>query len=136
MSKKLSPIEQKSSKTVLDELRKHTQGMLKGKMDGLKKVTVASDSKEGLAKGLDLAKKIAGKSPEEASHAEDLKQLMGDSAEEEVEESPEEEASESPEEEQSEQADGSEVSPEEEEMTADQLQKRIEVLMALKSKKQ
>lgn len=139
MAKKLSPMEQKASSKVLDALRGETQKMLKGKMDGIKKVTVASDSKEGLAKGLDLAKKIAGKSVDE----EEVCPACGKepcecegSSEEEASESPEEESSESSEHQASEQEDGSEVSDEEEAMDAHQLQKRIEALMALKSKKQ
>lgn len=128
MAKKLSPMEQKASSKVLDALRGETQKMLKGKMDGIKKVTVASDSKEGLAKGLDLAKKIAGKPLDEESAAEELH--------DESLEDPMEEASESPEEESAEELDGSECSPEEEAMDAHQLQKRIEALMSLKSKKQ
>lgn len=127
MAKKLSPMEQRASSKVLDALRGETQNMLKGKMDGLKKVTVASDSKEGLKKGLDLAKKIAGTPLDEDKN---------DSIFDEADETPEEESAESPEEETSEQESGSEVSPEEEEMDAHQLQKRIEALMALKSKKQ
>jgi len=136
MAKKLSPMEQRSSSKVLDELRKHTQGMMKGKMDGLKKVTVASDSPEGLKKGLDLAKKIAGtsdssfdeKEPEDSS-------LLDDESTEEASESPEEESLESPEEEASEQSDGSEILPEEEAMDAQQLENHIKALQALRFKK-
>lgn len=58
--KKLSPVEQKASSKVLDELRKHAQEMMSGKMKGLKKVVVASDSKEGLKKGLSKAEEILG----------------------------------------------------------------------------
>ena len=131
MAKKLSPMEQKSSKTVLDELRKQTQGMLKGKMDGLKKVTVASDSKEGLSKGLDLAKKIAGHPMEEGSDAEEA----SESPEMEASEDASDEASESPEQEYGEESDGSEISPEEEAMSAEQLDNHIRCLQALKFKK-
>jgi len=58
--KKLSNVEQKASSKVLDELRKHAQGMMNDKMKGLKKVTVASDSKEGLKEGLSKAEDILG----------------------------------------------------------------------------
>lgn len=56
--KKLSPVEQRASSKVLDELRKSAQGMMHDKMKGLKKVTVASDSKEGLKQGLSKAEDI------------------------------------------------------------------------------
>ena len=123
MAKKLSPLEQKSSKTVLDALRGETQNMLKGKMDGLKKVTVASNSPEGLKKGLDLAKKIAGKPQDEESNE--------GSEGEELLESPEEEASEL--------EDGSEVeglSAEEEAMSPSEIDNLIAKLQELKAKKQ
>jgi hypothetical protein len=97
MAKKLSPLEQKSSKTVLDALRKETSGMLSGKMDGLKKVTVASDSPSGLAKGLELAKKLQGVKGEreDATHSDVLCPVCGsEPCECADEESPEEDAGE------------------------------------------
>ena len=130
MAKKLSQMEQKASSKVLDALRSETQGMMKGKMDGLKKVTVASNSPEGIKKGLDLAKKIAGKLPnEEAGEPADL---MDEGSED-------EELSESPEMEASEQADGSEIeglTAEEEAMSPEEIDHLISKLLELKSKKQ
>jgi len=129
MAKKLSPIEQKASSHVLDALRKETQGMMKGKMDGLKKVSVASNSPEGLKKGLDLAKKIAGKSEEDSEPADLLDEGTEDA----------EELAESPEMEASEQADGSEVeglSAEEEAMSPEEIDHLISKLLELKAKKQ
>jgi hypothetical protein len=79
--KKLSPVEQKASSKVLDDLRQHMQGLMKGKMDGLKKVTVASNSPEGLKKGLAKAEDL-------------LKGKDSVDAEEEALETPEEEATE------------------------------------------
>jgi len=128
MAKKLSPMEQKASSKVLDALRHETQGMMKGKMDGLKKVTVASNSPEGIKKGLDLAKKIAGKSEEDSEPAD----LMDEGSED-------EELSESPEMEASEQADGSEIeglTAEEEAMSPEEIDHLISKLLELKSKKQ
>lgn len=58
--KKLSPMEQKASSKVLEELRSHAKGMMNDKMKGLKKVTVASNSKEGLKEGLSKAEEIIG----------------------------------------------------------------------------
>ena len=106
---------------MLQELKKMASDMLggdlKSKMDGMKKVTVASTDKEGLAKGLDKAKKmVAGQDPateeaeemlhkdidgdnEEGESPEHKMKVLGmepeeGSEEEESEESPEEEASE------------------------------------------
>jgi hypothetical protein len=118
MAKKLSPLEQRSSKKVLDDLKKQTGEMLKGKMDGLKKVTVASDSPEGLAHGLELAKKIAGKH---------------ELPEDELDESPEEELEESPEEEHSEELHGEE--DEDEHLSPEEIDAKIEHLLALKHAK-
>lgn len=134
MAKKLSPMEQRASSKVLGDLRKSMQGSMKGKMDNLKKVTVASDSKEGLKKGLDLAKKVLPVIKDEGDSDSQFDDL--ESSEEEASESPAEEASESPEEESTEVTDGSEISPEEEEMTAEQLDNHIKALQQLKFKKQ
>lgn len=94
-------------------------GMKNDMMDGLKKVSVASDSQEGLEKGLDLAKK----------KVEEMK-----------EESPEEEASESPEMEASEDESMEEHDmPEEESAEGDDeisaLEKKIAELKAKKQSK-
>jgi hypothetical protein len=129
MAKKLSPLEQKSSKTVLDALRNETKGLMKGKMDGLKKVSVASNSPEGLKKGLDLAKKVLPGN-EEAGEPADLLDEGSEDAEE-LAESPEMEASE--------QADGSEVeglTAEEEAMSPEEIDHLISKLLELKAKKQ
>ena len=62
--KKLNGMEQKAGSKVLDELRAHAQKLMSGKMKGLKKVTVASDSPEGLKKGLNVAEDMLGKDSE------------------------------------------------------------------------
>jgi hypothetical protein len=124
MAKKLSPMEQKASSKVLDALRKETQGMMKGKMDGLKKVTVASNSPEGLKKGLDIAEKIAGKAIDEKEVANDSDFLEEDS----------EENDESPKEEESEVESGSEGG--DEDLSVEELDVKIKELLALKAKKQ
>lgn len=62
----MDPMKKKAKMELVEELRSMAEDMMKqdltGHMDGLKKVTVASDSKEGLEKGLEKAKEIA-KSP-------------------------------------------------------------------------
>jgi hypothetical protein len=77
---------------------KHLMGSLKEMMggelkDGLKKVTVASDSPEGLEEGLELAKKVAHNAPkpegvEELSHEMDDEE-MEDESESELQQSDE-----------------------------------------------
>lgn len=81
-----SPVDPKkleAKKNVINDL----MGMLKGGMASeLKKVTVASDSKEGLSKGLNKAQQIIGSASEDAEE--------GQEEENEVEESEEMQASE------------------------------------------
>ena len=133
-AKKLSPIELKAKTNVLEQLKQAMQDEMGGKLSGLKKVTVASDSKHGLEQGLDKAKHLLG------SH-EDADQEQVEGAEEDMhedldhdheegespehqdmvmghdeEESPSEEASESP----------------EDEMSEDSLDKKIQELLAKK----
>lgn len=119
MAKKLSPIDQKASKDVLGDLRKLAQGEMKGKMDSLKKVTVSSDSKQGLKKGLEKAEEILGDEGEECS-------ICGskECTSHEMDESPEYEQ-----EEESEEIDSPELSPEE-------IDAKIQELMQLKAKLQ
>jgi hypothetical protein len=103
--------------SMLKELKKMAGDMMgndiKGKMDGLKSVTVAGKDDKSIGKGLDLAKKIVGKGDKDpdSTDAKAMAEMMkagGMSSEEEdmdcddIEESPEHEASESPEMEQSE----------------------------------
>ena len=65
------------------------KGPLKDKIEGMKKVTVAADSSEGLKKGLEKAKELTDKMPEEMM---DMSEDMEDESEEsESEESPKEE---------------------------------------------
>lgn len=59
-SRKMSPIEMKAKKNSLEALRKSMQDMMGEKLSGVKKVSVAADSKEGLEKGLDKAKDLLG----------------------------------------------------------------------------
>ena len=111
MAKKLSPADQKASLGVLGELRKLAQDEMKGKMANLKKVTVASDSKEGLKKGLEKAEEVLeSKCPEcEGEECE------CESEEYESEEAPEAEES--------------------EELSEEEIDAKIKELMALKAKK-
>ena len=65
--KKLSPIEGKAKKDVLSGLSDEMGGKLGERLSGLKKVSVAAPSKEGLEEGLDKAKELLGDMPEEES---------------------------------------------------------------------
>jgi hypothetical protein len=63
--KKMSESEKKAKMTALKEAHGMASDMLKDKVSGLKKVTVASDSKEGLKKGLEKAEEIIGENESE-----------------------------------------------------------------------
>ena len=69
--KKMSDSEKKAKLTALEEARAMATDMLKDKVKGLKKVTVASDSKEGLKKGLEKAEDILGESESEDEEMEE-----------------------------------------------------------------
>ncbi len=62
--KGMSSSEQKAKLAALKEAHGLASGMMKDGLSGAKKVSVMSDSKEGLEKGLDMAKKIVDKKPE------------------------------------------------------------------------
>ena len=62
--KGMSPIEKKAKMNVLKDLNGQSSKLIS---DGLKKVTVASDSKEGLKAGLDKAEEIIGENDSEDS---------------------------------------------------------------------
>lgn len=62
-------------KNLMGSLREMMGGELK---DGLKKVTVASDSPEGLEEGLELAKKVVPSGMGEAVESEEHEELESD----------------------------------------------------------
>jgi hypothetical protein len=130
-SKKAKPVSEteKSAKMdVLQDLKKHAMDMMGEKLHGLKKVTVASDSKEGIKKGLDKAKQILGKSSDEEEICPECEGEGCPACE--IEESPEHEASESSEEETSEHELGEE--PSDENMSEEELDAKIKELMKKK----
>lgn len=65
--KKLDPTEKEAKEHVLKTLMDDMSGMMSDKLKGLKKVTVAADSKEDLEKGLEKAKEIIEGEDEESS---------------------------------------------------------------------
>jgi hypothetical protein len=68
----LSPSEKKAKMDAVHEMRGAASEMMGDKMDGLKKVSVMSNSKDGLAHGLDKAKEIVsqGQQDQMSSDAE------------------------------------------------------------------
>ncbi len=125
------PEHEKDAKmSVLEHVRQMAQDMMKDKLDGgMKKVSVASSSKEGLKEGLDKAREMMGNNESEDGmmHGDE----HGDLESEESGESPMHEASESAEEEMSEHEEGHE---DEEDMSEEELDKKLAELMAKKKK--
>ena len=136
--KKLSPLEQKAKLGVVGAMRDQAAEMMGDKIKGLKKVTVASNDKKGLAEGLDKAKELIDSKPGEHEDIEsDKYDFPGkddamaaaehhDNGMENDEETPEHESLESPKEEAS----------EHEDMSEDEIDSKLKELMALKAKKQ
>lgn len=118
--KKLKPLEQKAKLDVIKELSSQAGEALGDKLKGLKKVTVASDSKEGLKAGLEKAEDILEKHDRE-SPVEKMEEEMGADLDHDGEEGESEEHKES--------VMGGEMSPEE-------IEAKIQELMALKKKKE
>jgi hypothetical protein len=123
MAKKLSDTEKKASQTVLGDLRKHMQGMLSDKMKGMKKVTVASDTKEGLKKGMETAEKILKSKDDVSTDLLEPKDEIAKQTEEELPEGDSEFLE-----------DSSEEASECDDMSEEELDAKIKELMAAKAK--
>jgi hypothetical protein len=125
--KTISPIHKEARSNVLEDLMDHLGDMGMDKINGLKKVTVAANTKEDLAKGLNKATEMVQKSPLDALEDEDVCDHGANKGEEcpACEESAGHEASESSEEESSEDSE-----------SEDDIKQKIEELQAkLKSMK-
>ena len=76
--KKLSAVEKDAKSSVLQDLSSEASRMTKEKLGEMKKATIMSDSPEGMKKGAELVKKIAGVMPNseesEESGTEDAKE--------------------------------------------------------------
>lgn len=136
--KGMSDNEKNAKMDVVQHLRDMASDAMKGRMDS-HKVSVASDSSEGLKHGLEKAKEIVSSS-EQAKLVHDAENPEHDALSaheehrpEEQEGTPEEEASESPAEEAKEQAHGE---GDEEDLSEEDINSKLEHLMALKKKKQ
>lgn len=134
--KELEPRDREAKMSVVDALRGAMENEMgksvKGKIDGLKKVSVMSDSPEGLHHGLETAKHLL-----DASHSGE--HSMGESADEAQPEDSAEESSETPEEEASEESEESPEGSHDEdaeygEMDKAALDEKLKRLMALKAK--
>lgn len=62
--KSLSPMDKKAKMSVLEEMKKQAMGMMGDNLKGVKKVSVASNSPEGLKEGLHKAQEIVEGDPE------------------------------------------------------------------------
>lgn len=126
----------------LNALKKMASDGMAGKMKSLKKVSVMSDSEQGLKEGLEKAKQILPSHEFESASDEEAEESpeheMGESPEAEAmehEESPEQEASESPEHEALESPEEEAAEHGEDELTEDQIVEKIANLkMLLKQK--
>lgn len=132
---KLSGVEQEAKMKVMQALSEEMGGAMKDKLKGLKKVTVASNSPEGLKKGLQKAEEmVAGKSPEMGNEESECEACKGSGCPacemmEEASESPEMEESED------EESEDEEEEKSAEEMTPAELDQKIAELQALKQAK-
>ena len=123
MKRKMSPAAQKAKLTVLKEANKMATDEMKKDLSGLKKVTVASDSKAGLMKGLEKAEDIVEGEEKDCSECPGCPHCMGEQEDEDMEM-----ASESEDEEDEQEAT--------EPMDIDELEAKIQELMKMKSKLQ
>jgi len=132
--KKMHPIEKEAKMRSLGELHSMAKGMLGERLHGLKKVSVASDSKEGLEEGLSKAKDILdGKLS--GNNVSDTSPEMADAMAEETLETPEEEAEESPAEQELEAKAGLEMHhPDMEEMDEQDIDQKIQELLEMKKR--
>lgn len=62
--KSISPVHQSAKSSVLEELMQHLGASGLDKIKGMKKITVASDSKEGLSEGMKKAAEMVEEDPE------------------------------------------------------------------------
>ncbi len=120
--KKMSENEKEAKGGVLSEMKDMASKMMGDKVKGLKKVTVASDSEEGVKKGLEKAKDLLGH-----DMSEQAPEMEGSEVAEEENESPEHEQAEGKE---------GEIAEIAQEMDVSELEQAIQKLMELKKQKE
>lgn len=130
MGKSLDGVERDAKMSAVQSLKDMANEAMKGKIDGMKKVTVASDSSEGLEHGMDKAKElIKGREgmADLGKLGEDEMDDMGEASEDkghyDDEFGPE-----------SDDASPNEETPEEDDMSHEDIDKELERLMAKKKK--
>jgi hypothetical protein len=74
---KMGDAEKEAKMSVIKEMRNMASGIMGDNLKNLKKVTIASDSKEGLEEGLDKAKEVIEKQPmqEESDESSEEEQM-------------------------------------------------------------
>lgn len=77
--KEMSDTEMEAKKSVIEHMRDMAAGMMGDNLKSLKKVTVASDSEEGLKKGLEKAEDIIDQKMDD--EGEDEEEMEADSEE-------------------------------------------------------
>jgi hypothetical protein len=92
--KSMSDTEKDAKKSVLGDLKKMAEGVMGEKIKGLKKVSVSSDSPEGLKAGLEKAEEIIGSEVDERPEGEEEIEESEDSMFEESKDESEESLSE------------------------------------------
>ena len=140
--KDMPDVEKKAKLDVLQSLRGQAEDAMKDKLGSMKKVSVMSDSNEGMEKGLDKAKDMMHKHLSEGGMSDPSPEM----ADESDEESPDHEASESADEERMEDSAESEdgkiydnrpVEPSKDplHMSVDELEAQLQHLMAIREHK-
>jgi hypothetical protein len=84
--KEMSPMEKEAKLGIMKDIQGMASKAMGSKLDGLKKVTVASDSKEGVSHGLEKAKDLiegsadeeSGESPEFEASEDESTELPGE----------------------------------------------------------
>lgn len=78
----MDDIEKEAKMSSLMAMKKAMEEMMSGKLDGLKKVTVAAKDQEGLQEGLEKAKELLGKDSSDDESSEDSEESSDESPEE------------------------------------------------------
>lgn len=126
--KMLSPMEMKAKMGVLDTIDAMCSDEMGSKLSPLKKVTVASDSPQGLESGLDKAKSLLG---DAHSEDEDSDQMSDDDMSDDVDEDSVDDMNQLGEHPEM----HADASPEDDSMSPEEIDAQIAHLMALKNKK-
>lgn len=123
MKRKMSPAAQKAKLTALKEAHKMSSDMMKDDLNGLKKVTIASNSPEGLKKGLEKVEEMLEGEEKDCSECPGCPHCTGEQEDEDMEM-------------ESESEDEEDMQEASEPMDIDELEAKIQELMKMKSKLQ